>query len=128
MRRPIIARFTRHAPEPIQVAELHRLHATHTAFPAGTMPEIIMISETLPSEPRAAVARFDELAEAAQIVEVVMPINLLEAIIKFSRFVQQNGLLVRAVTERTMHADGTATFAFSHYEQVVKVDIVTRRV
>jgi len=114
-----IVRLTRHEASEEQSAELRRI------FGEGT--EIKMVSETLPRSPREAVSRFDELAAEADIVEVVLPPNILEAVLKFSTFCRRGGQVVRAVMERELQEGGSATFTFSHYERIVEVKIVTER-
>ncbi len=114
-----IVRLTRHEAGPEQLAELRRLF--------GEEAEIEMVSETLPSESKEAVTRFDQLSQGADVVEAVLPINLLEAVQKFSAFSKKGGLVIRAITERKLVEGGQATFAFSHYEKIVKVEVITER-
>jgi hypothetical protein len=114
-----ILRLTRHQAGAEQIKELHRIF--------GENSEILMISETLPVEPREAVARFDFLASTVDTVEAVLPINLLENVLKFSTFCQRGGKIIRAITERKLDEAGNASFSFSHYELVRKVDVVTER-
>ena len=112
-----IIRLTRH---PLQEEQLAVLMA---AFPKAT---IETVSETLPSGPREAVARFDVLSASADVVEAVLPVNLLEAILKFSAFAERGGLVIRAITARTLDEAGNASFRFERYEVVERVEIVTR--
>lgn len=112
-----IVRLTRHEASEVQLAELRRVF--------GGDADITMVSETLPGDPREAVARFDEIAAEADVAEVVLPVNLLEAVLKFSQFSKRGGQLIRAVTKRELGEDGQATFQFQHYELVKKVEVVT---
>lgn len=112
-----ILRLTRHPASEKQLDELCRIF--------GEDADITMISETLPGNPREAVARFDEIAAEADVVEAVLPVNLLEAVLKFSRFSKRGGQVIRAATERQLGEDGQATFEFQHYELVRKVEVVT---
>jgi hypothetical protein len=84
-------------------------------------------TESLPSTPREAVAKFDEIAQQswADVAEVVLPINLLEAVLKHSQFAKNGGIIIRSVMEREIDDEGNATFTFSHYEIVRKVEVVT---
>lgn len=119
-----IIRLTRHAASEEQVDELRRIF--------GQNITIEQVSETLPTNPKEAVARFDEIAAGARAVEAVLPANLYEALTKFSSFVQGGGVLMRVQgLDRQTDADDKVTFIFvpgkSHYEQVVRVEIVTER-
>ena len=111
-----IIRITRHAADEVQTAELRRIY--------GHDAKIVLVSENLPNAPQDAVARFDEIAADAAVVEVVLPVNLLEAVLKFSAFSKRGGVIIRAVMERTL-VDKTPVFAFARYERVMKVEIVT---
>ena len=79
--------------------------------------------DILPSDPHKAVKEFDRIAKTATIAEVVLPINLIEAICKHSKFRKRHGILVRAV----MTKSNAATFDFDHYELIESVSIKTRR-
>jgi hypothetical protein len=118
-----IIRLTQHAASEEQVTELRRLF--------GQDIEIEQVSETLPSNPKEAVARFDEIAANAKIVEAVLPVNLYESLTKFSNFVKDGGTLMRVQGLDRQVEDGKATFVFvpgkSYYEQIVSVEIVTKR-
>jgi len=113
-----LVRLTRHDASKEQGKEINRL------FPGS---QVVKVSETLPSNSREAVARFDEIVQDAEVVEAVLPVNLLEAVIKFSNFVKRGGKVIRAVTNRKLDEDGNAVFEFDHYEQVVNVEVVTVR-
>jgi hypothetical protein len=95
--------------------------ALTTAF--GPIRTVTM-NESLPSTPREAVARFDELTQQADVAEVVLPINLLQAVLQ-SEFVKNGGIIIRSVMDRTVDDEGNVTFTFSHYEIVRKVEVVT---
>lgn len=109
-----VVRITRHPATPEQLNELRRIFGE---------VEIVEVSETLPNDPRTAVQRFDEIAKDADLVEVVLPLNLLDAILRHSRF---QGRIIRAVMNRTV-VEGESMFSFSHYEEILKVEIVTQR-
>jgi hypothetical protein len=85
-------------------------------------------TESLPSNPREAVARFDEIAQQswADVAEVVLPINLLQAVLQ-SEFVKNGGIIIRSVMDRQVDSEGNATFTFSHYEIIKAVNIETER-
>ena len=114
-----IVRLTRHEAEAAQMAELHRIY--------GDAMSVNQVSETLPMDARGAVVRFDEIAGEAKVVEAVLPVHLLEAVLKFSAFAKRGGQLIRAITARQVDAAGQATFVFVHYERVLKVEIVTEK-
>lgn len=114
-----IIRLTRHEPEQAQLSELDRIF--------GQDVTVLTVNETLPADSKAAVARFDELVAGVDVVEAVLPPNLLEGILKFSLFSKRGGQVIRAAMNRTVTADGSATFVFDHYERVVEVRIVTER-
>jgi len=113
-----VLRITRHSAEEAQVQELNRIYGE---------VEITEVSETMPTGTREFVTRFDELAADAEIVEAVLPPNLLEAALKFSEFAKRGGQIIRAAMNREVDDDGNATFVFDHYERVVKVEVVTER-
>lgn len=111
-----VLRLTRHAAGDKQVVVLERL------FPGC---EIVQVSETLPSDARQAVARFDEIAADVDVVEAVLPIGLLSAVLKFSAFSKRGGQLIRAITRRELDGE-RVSFVFERYEELLKVEIVTR--
>jgi hypothetical protein len=99
--------------------------ALNTAF--GSV-NITTVNESLPSTPREAVEAFDDLVAqsyADVVADVVLPINLLEAVLKHSQFVKNGGIIIRSVMDREIDSEGNAKFTFSHYEKVVKVEVVT---
>jgi len=119
-----ILRLTRHEAGEEQVAELRRIFGDNSI--------IVETSETLPNNTREAVARFDAIAAEAEVVEAVLPVNLLESILKFSNFTKNGGTLIRVQgMKRIVSEDGSATFIFepdeSFYEVVRSVEIVTER-
>ena len=100
-----IVRLTRHEAGPEQISELRRIF--------GQEAEIAMVSETLPSDSHEAVTRFDQLSGGADVVEVVLPTNTLEAVLKFSAFSKKKGgVVIRAITKREFDKAGQATFIF----------------
>jgi len=113
-----VLRLTRHWATSAQKAALE------TAFPGC---EVERVSETLPNDSREAVTRFDQLTKEFQVAEVVLPVNLLEAVLKYSQFCKDGGIIIRAVMNRKLNGEGEANFTFSHYERIVKVEIVTER-
>lgn len=129
-----IVRLTRHQAEEVQIEDLRRIF--------GEI-EVSMVSETMPTDTRQFTARFDAIAGDADVVEAVLPINLMEAALRFTAFAKRNGKLVRAMTNRVprLDADGKQVmadkpggapepvfdFVFDHYELVKKVEIVTER-
>ena len=80
---------------------------------------------------KEAVAQFDQEVIDADVVEVtVMPISLLEAVLKFSSFAKGGGKLIRAVTEQIVHDEGwrfESVFYPLYYEEVQKIKYVARR-
>ena len=114
-----ILRLTRHEVQPHQLEDLNRIF--------GDDIEISQVSESLPSDSRAAVKRFDEIAEGFEVIEAVLSINLIEAVLKFSEFSKRGGTLIRAITERNDDGAGNVTFDFSHYEKIIKVETITER-
>ena len=115
-----LLRLTRHAAEEAQVAELQHIYGQDLEISE-------ILDETLPTDSRGAVARFDELADGFDVVEAVLPPNLLEAVLKFSEHAKSGKAVIRAATTREVDAEGKATFEFSHYEKVLKVEVVTER-
>ncbi|HIQ02578.1 MAG TPA: hypothetical protein EYH30_10750 [Anaerolineales bacterium] len=115
----VVVRITRHAPQPAQIEALRRLY--------GDDVQIVTVQETMPTDPRDFVTRFDEIAAGAgaDIVEAVLPIQLLAAALQRSEFVRRGGRVIRAVMNRTVLPNGEVRFDFDHYEEVVKVEIVT---
>lgn len=111
-----ILRLTRHPASEKQLDELRRIF--------GEDADITIVSETLPADPREAVARFDEIAAEADVVEAVLPVNLLEAVLKFSAFSKRGGQIVRAVTKRQLGEGDQVAFEFQHYELVRKVEVI----
>jgi hypothetical protein len=103
-----------------------QLEALEDTYGEGKV-NIVHETESLPSSPREAVAKFDEMAAQsfADIAEVVLPVNLLEAVLKHSDFVKNGGIIIRSVMNRQVDSEGNATFTFSHYEKVKEVNIVT---
>lgn len=114
-----IIRLTRHEASEEQMKDLQRIY--------GPSIEVHQFSESLPNSASRAVQRFDQIANGAAVVEAVLPINLIEAILKFSEFSKRGGTLIRAITERKEDGVGNVTFDFLHYEKLIKVETVTER-
>lgn len=113
-------RLTRHEPSQLQVDALCSIY--HDLTPEN----INTVSVTLPSTPKEAVAEFDKIVGDAELVEVVLPTNLLEAVLKFSEWEKRPASsLLRSVMNRTTNSTGEVEFVFSHYEEIIKVEIVT---
>ena len=111
-------RLTRHEPTQEQVDALCAIY--HDLTPEN----IITVNQTLPSS--TAVAEFDSLVGDIELVEVVLPINLLEAILKFSKWAARpSSSLLRSVMNRITDSDNQVQFVFDHYERIIKVEVVT---
>ncbi len=114
-----ILRLTRHSASEAQLAELVRIY--------GEGNFVAQVSETLPMNGREAVKRFDELAKDFEVVEAVLPVNLLESVLKLSNFCKSGGQVIKAITERELQDDGSVQFKFSHYVKMVKAEVVTEQ-
>ena len=113
-------RLTRHEATPEQIEALTRIY--HDLTPDN----ITTVNVTLPANPKEAVAEFDRIVGDAELVEVVLPTNLLEAVLKFSEWSKRPASsLLRSVMDRTTNANNEVEFVFNHYERIVKVEIVT---
>jgi hypothetical protein len=108
-----VLRLTRHEPEASQLAELQRLY--------GSDARIVTVSQTVANaaEVKALVAD-----HAADVLEAVLPLPILAEVVS-PRGVQVP--VIRAVMNRQVNGDGSATFTFDHYEKVVKVEVQTER-
>jgi hypothetical protein len=108
-----VLRLTRHEPEAAQLAELQRLY--------GSDVQIVTVSKTVAgaAEVKALVAE-----HAADVLEAVLPLPILAEVVS-PRGVQIP--VIRAVMNRQVNGDGSATFTFDHYEKVVKVEVQTER-
>ncbi len=113
-----ILRLTRHDASTAQIAELTRIFGE---------VEVTKVSETLPASPREAVARFNQLTEGVDVVEAVLPVNLLEAVLKFSDFAKSGGMIIKAETERKLDDNGGVSFDFKHYIKMIKVEVVSEK-
>jgi len=109
-----IVRLTRHVMTAEQADELERI------YPGAVIKQIDV---TLPTEPRAAVSRFDEIAANADVVEAVLPLPITQAVLNHSRFVKEGGVLIKSV----MLSDRQGGFTLSHYERVLEVKVVSER-
>jgi len=106
-----ILRLTRHAVSEKQLADLRRIFGE---------VEIVEVSETVPNAER--VRELLEEAEA-EVLEAVLPLPLLAEVLN-----PRLGItvpVIRAVMNREVGKDGSATFEFSHYEKILKVLIET---
>lgn len=109
-----ILRLTRHAASEAQKLELNRIYGE---------VEILEVSETV-----TGAARVKELVEeaAADVLEAVLPLPMLAEVLN-----PRAGIavpIIRSVMNRELVADGvTATFTFSHFERLVKVEVITER-
>ncbi len=109
-----ILRLTRHPAEERQLSELHRLF--------GEDVEVVEVAETVPDVERvkAIVVEY-----GADVLEAVLPITLMAKCVD-----SRDGLgvpVIRAITVRHLEPDGSARFEFSHYERILKVEVVTER-
>ena len=114
-----VVRLTQHELQPKQDAELKRIF--------GEDVEIVQFDESLPTDSRKAVSRFDEITADADVAEAVLSVNLIEAMLKYSEFSRRGGQIIRSVMDRTQNAEGKVSFNFAHYEKVVKVETITER-
>lgn len=102
--------LSRHEPQDEQVKELE------SKLGPGPV-EIVQVSATI--------NRAKEIVDLMKIhgcdeVVVVLPINLLADFIRIA-----DKPPIRAVMNREVDANGNATFQHSHFERVVKVEVVT---
>lgn len=113
-------RLTQHETAPEQIEALTKIY--HDLTPEN----IVTLNVTLPANSKEAAAEFDRLVGDAELVEVVLPTNLLEAVLKFSAWSKlPASSLLRSVMTRTTNADNQVEFVFDHYERILKVEIVT---
>lgn len=109
-----VLRITRHPASEDQLKELQRIF--------GADVEIVEVSETV-----SGAARVAELVKEneASVLEAVLPLPILAEVIN-----PRTGVtipVIRAVMNRELKEDGTATFTFSHYEKVLKIEVQTER-
>ena len=118
-----VLRLTRHKLTEEQRTELIRV--AQKLVGNSDEVDIIEHSETLPTDTRKAVARFDQLAigYGADVVEAVLPVNIMEAILKYS---QADVPIIRAAMTRQLQDDGTVTWSFDHYERIIKVEVIVQ--
>ena len=107
-----ILRLTRHALLREQDAELRRIF--------GSDLEIIQVSETVPDVARV-LAIIEE--HRPDVVEVILPHSLTAALTRAGLVIP----IIRAITRRVLHEDGTKDAPFSHYERIIRLDIVSER-
>ena len=114
-----LLRLTRQPASKIQQAEIGRIW--------GVAVEVYQVSAMIPKSPKAAVKSFDELAAGYDVAEVVLSINLLQAILDLSEFSKQGKQIVRSVMVREVLDDGSIVSNFSHYEVIKEINVVTER-
>ncbi len=84
--------------------------------------EILEVSRTV-GTPEEVVALVEETG--ARALEAVLPLGLLAGAVPA---LQRRGIpVLRALMERDLHEDGFASFRFTGYELVERVEVVTRR-
>lgn len=109
-----ILRLTRHEAKGRQLSELGRIF--------GDDCEIIMVPERVSGADRVA-----ELVKEHQatVLEAVLPLPILAEVIN-----PRTGVgvpVIRAFMQGELTIDGAATFCFSHYERVLKVEVQVER-
>ena len=77
----------------------------------------------LPTNKKDAVKEFDFIMRDADVAEIVLPIDLIEAILKYSVFCRRGGILVKASMEKL----DSGKYSFCNYDQLINVEIQTRR-
>lgn len=107
-----ILRLTRHALSEEQAAELDRI------YPGA---QVEQVDRQL--DPINVVRQFDELTQGFDVAEVVLPLQSIQAILNYSEFVQNGGVLIKSI----MVSDREGSFSFSHYESLLKIEIVSER-
>ncbi len=115
-----VLRLTRHPADAEQVEALRRGVASLLGCDPAVV-EPVEISTTV-ERPEEVVTLVQEVG--AQALEAVLPLGLLGAVVPQ---LQRLGVpVLRAVMERQLHDDGTASYRFRHYEVVERVEVVTR--
>ena len=112
-----VLRLTRHEETKEQHAELKRIF--------GNDMVVRIHSESLPMDPKGAVQAIDKLANSADVIEAVLPMNLLEAALRFSKFSKRGGKIIRAKMLRRESDEGVI-FEFRGYEEILEVAVKTR--
>ena len=112
-----IVRITQHT------ATEEQRHALAGIWPGATIEEKPI---SLPNGPREAVAAFDEAVGDADVAEVVLPMQLINPIRKFSKFCERGGTLIRAHMSVHETLEGTRQYSFENYEELLEVTIKTR--
>ena len=113
-----ILRLTRHTATPEQISELARIYGR----PESPV-EIVEVSETVPDA-----GRVKELVREhrAVVLEAVLPMSILADLTNHKSGIEIP--IIRAITKRELREDGTKTeFIFSHYEKVIRVEVLTER-
>ena len=110
-----VLRLTRHGATPEQLDELRRIF--------GDDCVVTEVSETVPDAARVTAICAEY---GADVLEAVLPLPLMAEVVN-----PRTGVgipVIRAITNRMLDASGEkAIFAFSHYEKVIKVEVVTER-
>jgi len=102
--------LSRHSAEAAQITELERIF--------NESVEIIEVSQTVKSGQEVIdLMQSNDCTEAV----VVLPPNFLMEVLRGGYEP------LRAVMDRNVHEDGSATFTFSYFERVKKVEIITER-
>ena len=101
--------LSRHEPQPVQVEELEKIFGT---------VDIIQVS--------TVINKVDEIIQImkennADEIVVVLPLNLI------SELLRQGVKPLRAVMERILKEDGDVEFRHSHFERIMKIEIITEK-
>ena len=107
-------RLTRHDPVQGQLEEIKRIW--------GDI-EVQMNYSVLSTNTRTAVETFDMIMRDADVAEIVLPINLTQAILNYSDFCKRGGILVKASMEKL----DSGKYSFDCYEQLINIQIETRK-
>ena len=107
-------RLTRHDPVQGQLDEIKRIW--------GDDIQVQMNYSVLSTNTRTAVETFDMIMRDADVAEIVLPINLTQAILNYSDFCKRGGTLVKASMEKL----DSGKYSFGSYEQLINIQIETR--
>lgn len=105
-----VLRLTRHPAEADQTNALRAIYG----------PDVNVIERSVTVASAAEVVALADETNA-DVIEAVLPPALLAAVIP----AVAPRPLIRAVMARTVNPDGAATFAFTRYERVIRVEVVT---
>ena len=119
-----VVRFTRHGAGERQLAALARAARQVTGQGPNTPVEIHRVSETLKGSRREKVSRLDELTLGAQVIDAVLPVEVLQGFMETSDFVRGGGIVLRARTTRHLTEDGGVEWHFTHYQRILDVKVV----